>query len=140
MFRSRLERPKLQRSCLFPITSTGSMETSCITFQYRASDTGHVKLCTLTVEKFIHRFLQHVLPQGFVKVRYFGFLAATLRSRLKSLQQLLKPTRLPENDPPPPTSPAPALTNLSSSRFACPKCHQPMIYQRSLLPAACRSP
>ncbi|MEW6716863.1 MAG: transposase [Chloroflexota bacterium] len=46
-----------------------------VTFRYRTSDTGETRLCTLSAERFIHRFLQHVLPTGFVKVRYFGFFA-----------------------------------------------------------------
>jgi hypothetical protein len=39
-------------------------------------------LCTLAAEEFIRRFLQHVLPRGWVKVRYFGFFrpAATARA------------------------------------------------------------
>jgi site-specific recombinase XerD len=34
-----------------------------------ATDTGEPKLSTLSAEVFIHRFLQHVLPKGFVNVR-----------------------------------------------------------------------
>ena len=51
------------------------LENNKVTFLYRATDTGQLKLCTLAAEEFIHRFLQHVLPKGFVKVRYFGFFA-----------------------------------------------------------------
>jgi len=51
------------------------LENDQVTFRYRATDTGQLKLCTLSAEEFIHRFLQHVLPKGFVKVRYFGFFA-----------------------------------------------------------------
>ena len=43
-----------------------------VTFRYRASDTGQFRICTLTAEEFLRRFLQHVLPKGFVKVRYYG--------------------------------------------------------------------
>jgi hypothetical protein len=43
-----------------------------VTFRYRASDTGQFRTCTLTAEEFLRRFLQHVLPKGFVKVRYYG--------------------------------------------------------------------
>ncbi len=38
-------------------------------------------------EEFIRRFLQHVLPKGFVKVRYYGFLSSGLRQRLAALRQ-----------------------------------------------------
>ena len=47
------------------------------------------KLCTLSAEEFIRRFLQHVLPDRFVKVRYYGFLAPTNRHLLDSIRGLL---------------------------------------------------
>jgi hypothetical protein len=60
-----------------------------VTFQYHASDTGKLKTCTVTAEEFIRRFLQHVLPRGFVKVRYYGFLSSGLRQRLATVCQQL---------------------------------------------------
>jgi hypothetical protein len=50
-----------------------------VTFRYRTTDTGTLRTCTLPAEEFIRRFLQHVLPKGFVKVRYYGFLAVCRR-------------------------------------------------------------
>jgi len=50
--------------------------------RFRVSKTHKLKHCTLSAEKLIHRFLQHVLPRGFVKIRYFGFFGAALRPRL----------------------------------------------------------
>jgi hypothetical protein len=67
------------------------VETDQVTFRYRASDSGQAKLCTLAVEEFIHRFLQHVLPKGFVKVRYYGFLSVSQRVHLTTLRQQLAP-------------------------------------------------
>ena len=46
-----------------------------ITFKYRNSRTGKCKKMTLPVFEFMRRFLQHVLPKGFHKVRSYGFLA-----------------------------------------------------------------
>jgi hypothetical protein len=57
-----------------------------VTFLYRATDTGQLKLCTLSAEEFIHRFLQHVLRKGFVKVRYFGFFAPGCRKCLAAVR------------------------------------------------------
>lgn len=68
------------------------VENDHVTFRYRASDSGQSKLCTLTVEEFIHRFLQHVLPKGFVKVRYYGFLSVAHRAQLATLRQQLAPS------------------------------------------------
>jgi len=39
------------------------------------------KIMTLTAAEFVRRFLLHVLPQGFKKIRYFGFLAPRARSK-----------------------------------------------------------
>jgi len=71
-----IHRVAISNRRLVSIEHRGSLETSQLTFQYRPSDTGQLKTCTLSVEHFIQRFLQHVLPRGFVKVRYFGFFAA----------------------------------------------------------------
>ncbi len=66
-------------------------ENDQVTFRYRASDTDRARVCTLAVEEFIHRFLQHVLPKGFVKVRYYGFLSAGQRAQLTTIRQQLEP-------------------------------------------------
>jgi hypothetical protein len=68
------------------------VENDQVTFRYRASDSGQSKLCTLAVEEFIHRFLQHVLPKSFVKVRYYGFLSVAQRAQLTTLRQQLTPS------------------------------------------------
>ncbi len=45
---------------------------------------------TLSAEDFIHRFLQHALPPGFQRIRYYGFLANCHRARkLLLCRQLL---------------------------------------------------
>ena len=126
-------RVALSNRRLVRMEDTGSLESSQITFQYRTSDTGQLKQCTLSAEKFMHRFLQHVLPRGFVKVRYFGFFGASVRPRLFALQQQLAQTHLrPESDPLPP--------KLVHASPLCPHCGQPMLFQRTLPPTLCRSP
>jgi hypothetical protein len=44
---------------------------------------------TLTGEEFLRRFLQHVLPKGFPRIRYFGWLANRKRQKLLPLCRLL---------------------------------------------------
>ena len=110
------------------------LENDQVTFRYRASDSGQLKLCTLSAEAFIHRFLQHVLPKGFVKVRYFGFFAPGCRTRLAALRQLLE-QKYPENSrasepAPEPTDPTP-IPNM-----CCPCCGQPLLFQCIILPSA----
>jgi hypothetical protein len=113
------------------------MENDRVTFRYRATETGTEKRCSLGAQEFIHRFLQHVLPKGFVKVRYYGFFAATRRTRLLSLRQQLgtSPAPISSEETRPETTQAQALP-----KFLCPHCGRPMLFQRTLLPTLCRSP
>jgi len=60
-----------------------------VTFRYRDGESKKTKLCTLPAEEFIGRFLQHVLPKGFVKVRYFGLFSPGKRPRLAQVRELL---------------------------------------------------
>jgi len=133
-----IHRVALSNRRLLSMDQRGSLETSQVTFQYRPSDTRQLKTCSLSVEHFIQRFLQHVLPRGFVKVRYFGFFAATLRSRLAALQLSL----LPIPQPPIEQTEQSATIQPTSwqDHMLCPKCGQLMLFQRSLSPLACRSP
>jgi hypothetical protein len=68
---------------------------SKVTFRYRESDTGKWRTCTLTAEEFLRRFLQHVLPKGFVKVRYYGLFSPSLRHYLAVIRLWLD-TSAPE--------------------------------------------
>lgn len=53
-----------------------NVENDMVTFTYRDRKNADVrKTMTLKAEEFIRRFLLHVLPQGFVRIRHFGFLA-----------------------------------------------------------------
>ena len=71
-----------------------------VTFRWKDYAHGgmHRKM-TVTGEEFLRRFLLHVLPKGFIRIRFFGFLAARRRAQLLPLcQQLLAgPARLSVN-------------------------------------------
>lgn len=82
-----------------------SCDNNQVTFRYRDSNTGQPKLLTLEAFEFIHRFLQHVLPSGFVKVRYYGLLSPSGRPQLALVRQQLAPAES-ESAPPPATTPA----------------------------------
>jgi hypothetical protein len=61
-----------------------------VTFGYKDANTGKNQYSTVTGEEFIRRFLQYVLPKGFVKVRYYGFFSSTHRHLLNQIKQLLE--------------------------------------------------
>jgi hypothetical protein len=93
-----------------------------VTFRWR--DSAHhneQKLTTLSYDKFLRRFLLHLLPQGFMRIRHFGFLACRRRpTTLPLCFQLLGAAQeaLTEEHPSP-TEDAPDL-------YRCPKCGGPM--------------
>jgi hypothetical protein len=61
-----------------------------VTFSYRdRKNENRKKTMTLDAHEFIRRFLLHVIPKGFVRVRHFGFLASRSKSLLSKCRQLL---------------------------------------------------
>jgi hypothetical protein len=58
-----------------------------VTFRYRERSNKSFRYSTLYAFEFLRRFLQHVLPKGFVKVRYFGFLATKKRDYLDHIKE-----------------------------------------------------
>lgn len=71
------------------------IENGEVTFEYRdnrerdESNRGKLKRMTLTAVEFIHRFVRHILPQGFVRMRHFGLHASALRIKLRVARMLL---------------------------------------------------
>ena len=59
---------------------------------YKDSATDEVKYATVSAEEFMRRFLQHVLPERFVKVRYYGLLSPGKRRLLKRAREALGTT------------------------------------------------
>jgi hypothetical protein len=104
-----------------------------VTFRYRRTDTGKLRLCKLPAGEFIRRFLQHVLPKGFVKVRYYGFLAPGSRSQLKALRQLLGPLAADDSAEfrvGSPTEPSTQPDSSLGTPVLCPACGRPMHRRR----------
>jgi Putative transposase/Transposase zinc-binding domain len=69
-----------------------ALEDGQVTFSFKDSATDQTRFSTISAEEFIRRFLQHVLPKGFVKVRYYGLLAAANRHLLDQTRQSLNTT------------------------------------------------
>jgi hypothetical protein len=80
-----------------------SIDNGQVCFRYQDSQDQRWKTMTLPTHEFIRRFLQHVLPQGFHKVRYYGLWSPSHRSLLHQLQRCLAGHAAA----PPPTAPEP---------------------------------
>jgi len=67
-----------------------SLENGMVTFEYKDSrDSNRKKLMRLPVFEFMRRFLQHVLPAGFHKIRYFGYLSPSNKRILHRIRLML---------------------------------------------------
>ena len=93
-----------------------------VTFRWRDSAHGNKQeLLPLSVNAFLSRFLLHLLPQGFVRIRHFGFLANRRRKALLPLCfQLLGAA------PEPPAEEHSSSTEDAPDLYRCPKCGGPM--------------
>jgi hypothetical protein len=66
-----------------------SLKNGKVTFRYQNSKDHRWKTMTLDANEFIRRFLQHVLPKGFHKVRYYGYLVPSSRHIFLSVIRIL---------------------------------------------------
>jgi hypothetical protein len=61
-----------------------------VTFRWKDYARGNKqRLMTLSAEEFLRRFVQHILPRGFVRIRQFGFLANACRTQLLAVSRQL---------------------------------------------------
>jgi len=109
-----------------------SLADGQVTFRWR--DSAHhneQKLLTLSLDEFLRRFLLHLLPKGFVRIRHFGFLANRKRATLLPLAfHLLGAVQEPRAEP------QASSTQDSPDLWRCPKCGGPMRVVERLTAAA----
>lgn len=92
-----------------------SVEDRTVTFRYRKSGSNRWRTMALEIMEFIRRFLQHVLPTGFMKVRYYGFMNTNCAVPLEKITALIQLAHcfdlaMPESEVEPPAP------------MVCPKC------------------
>jgi len=88
--------------------------------------TNEPSLLTLSLDEFLRRFLLHILPQGFVRIRHFGFLAN--RKRAKTLPLCFHALGATS---PPSTRSEPASPS-SGDTWHCPECGGLMVVVEKL--------
>ena len=103
-----------------------TLENGKVAFKYKESKTKLWKTMTLEVEEFIRRFLQHVLPNGFVKVRYYGLFAVANRALLSKAREMLGYNEI---------EPKIKIKKV----FICPECKKEMVVKIVIPRPACRS-
>jgi len=96
-------------------TQIGHWDEQSVTFGYRANG-GEAKQEKVSGREFVRRFLQHVLPKGFQRVRHYGWLGAAAQAKRERIHALLDWH-----------APAPQLTPARSSAPQCPCCGKAMV-------------
>jgi Putative transposase/Transposase zinc-binding domain len=101
------------------ISNQRLLSVSDSTVSFRWKDYAHAsqaRIMTLSCDEFLRRFLQHVLPKGFPRIRYFGWLANRARKHLLPLCRLLLHQSLPARD----------RSFPNRATWQCPLCQGPM--------------
>jgi hypothetical protein len=103
-----------------------SLRDGKVTFQYKDYRCGNAERhMTLDATEFIRRFLQHVLPPSFHRLRYYGFLANSVRKKNLALARaLLPPPRDVSLPPPPPDLDFATDADRYQGALICPACNQ----------------
>jgi len=107
-----------------------SVEDGFVTFKYWKKKSSRPRTMRLDVFEFIRRFLQHVLPDGFMKVRHYGFMSTNCSISIDKLRDIILAQTLDreiylideskkKREPPAPR---------------CPSCGGKLIYVRSIIP------
>jgi hypothetical protein len=65
------------------------MDEHTVTFRYKHRKSGQWRTCTVTGHEFLRRFLQHVPPRGFHKVRYYGLWHCAWRAKAQNARNVL---------------------------------------------------
>jgi hypothetical protein len=117
-----------------------------VSIQYTDRKTGRRRACRLSGDEFMRRFLQHVLPRGFHKIRYFGLWHPAQRHNAARIRQMLQLQAPPKADlkqddlagrPLVPSSvkPVPPI-----EPRVCPHCQGRLIFIRRLTPQQAMAP
>jgi hypothetical protein len=119
------------------------MEDGHVFFLWRDyADGNKKKIMKLEASEFIRRFLLHVLPEKFVKVRYYGLLANRKSdTMLSQCRRLLACSSKPKNESVPETWQEFLLRACGMDLLTCPYCKKGrMIKKEVLLPVRCNRP
>jgi hypothetical protein len=96
-----------------------SLTDRTVTFTSRKVGSARLRTTHLDVMEFVRRFLQHVLPHGFMKVRHFGFLHASCAIPPAPIRLMIVQAHPLDGQPPQRTPPQPRVAR-------CPTCGAPM--------------
>jgi Putative transposase/Transposase zinc-binding domain len=106
-----------------------ALDDGCVTFQWKDYAHAHqIKLLRLTADEFIRRFLLHVLPRRFVRIRHYGLLAGrNVPTKLARCCSLLGKTPPRTEEVQRPDWPERILQWTGQDPSLCPRCQGPLL-------------
>jgi hypothetical protein len=114
-----------------------SLDEQGVTFKwkdYRAKERYRHKTMTLAPDEFIRRFLLHVLPSGFHRIRHYGLIAnTTRRDSLAQVRELLMDEKMEEPTDAETKSADTAGGSDEPVTYVCPDCGAPMLIMETFL-------
>jgi hypothetical protein len=113
-----------------------------VTFQYRDRRRGDVvRPMRLRATVFLRRFLLHLLPKNFFKIRNYGLLSNSVKKKnLARCRELLGPMPTAEPEPETESSPPDSEDDSEPKGYTCPKCSAPLVRGKELPPEPKASP
>lgn len=123
-----------------------AMDEETVTFRYKERKKRRWRTCRITGEEFMRRFLQHVLPRRFHKIRYFGLwhpakrdVATRLRLQLKLEQPIAADITIPDQESE--TDDQTPISTRVHVDAVCPKCQRGRLILLQCIPRpSARSP
>lgn len=104
-----------------------SVKDRIVTFRCKKEKSNRPRTISLDVMEFIRRYLTHVLPSGFMKIRYYGFMNPNCSISAKTVADLIELANEFEIEP--------AIVELAPLKpLYCPVCGGKLKYVRSILP------
>ena len=105
-----------------------SVDDTHVCFTYRKVHSNRLRTMRLPIFVFLHRFLQHVLPSGFMKVRHFGFLSPSFKMPFEEIKARIELAQGFN------VKPAAPIEVPKAQPLRCPHCGAKLVYRRTMLP------
>ncbi len=109
-----------------------SLDNGQVTFRYRDNRTQEINHIGLTAEEFVQRFVQHVLPKGFAKVRHYGLNSSACGERHAAALALLQANQSSSAGAPPQLHQSDSQPECS---LRCPDCGREIVCLWNPLPS-----
>jgi len=111
-----------------------------VTFRYKDAQAQRWRTSTLAATEFLRRFLQHVLPRHFHKVRYYGLLSPSYRQTLRQIQLILGPGKPGDIQRARRTIEDAPSAVLERAPYRCTSCDQGVLVVMAWIPRSVRAP